>query len=69
MRNFFKGTGVGGEWGFPSCLILLIGDNTWHVIGVQKISVNKQREEKVWGTVLKNRTKENPDTDRLKNPA
>lgn len=56
--------------GFPSCLIiLLIGDNTWHVIGVQKISVNKQREEKVWGTVLKNRTKENPDTDRLKNPA
>lgn len=56
--------------GFPSCLIiLLIGDNTWHAIGVQKVFVNKQREEKVWGTVLKNRTKENPDTDRLKNPA
>lgn len=56
--------------GFPSCLIiLLIGDNAWHVIGAQKIFVNKHREEKVWGTVLKNRTKGNPDTDRLKNPA
>lgn len=56
--------------GFPSCLIILLtGDNTWHVIGAQKIFVNKHREEKVWGTVLKNRTKENPDTDRLKNPA
>lgn len=56
--------------GFPSCLIILLtGDNTWHVIGAQKIFVNKHREEKVWETVLKNRTKENPDTDRLKNPA